>query len=103
MVDGTDGAVDNSFGKTWTFLDAHTKEWKLKKRDWDQARKFDEHPPTDTFEHLEEEYRVVCAAGMSAAECKHIFLMGAENTIIKLPPHVGSGPYARVVSFEHIP
>ncbi|KAF3172085.1 hypothetical protein TWF106_000530 [Orbilia oligospora] len=102
LVDGTEGAVDNNFAEAWNILDQETPNFQLKKREWTEYRKPGE-VRHDTFENVIETYRVVCAAGMSAAECKRIFIMNAEDTIIKLPNGIGSGPYARIVSFKHIP
>ncbi|KAF3935447.1 hypothetical protein ABW20_dc0106965 [Dactylellina cionopaga] len=101
LVDGTEGAVDNEFSEAWDVLDQQTSAFQLKKRAWREYRQ----PGTrnDTFENVIETYRVVCAAGMSAPECKRIFIMNAKDTIIKMPSHIGSGPYARIVSFTHIP
>ncbi|KAL4860436.1 hypothetical protein BDV12DRAFT_205062 [Aspergillus spectabilis] len=33
-------------------------------------------------------------------ECEKVFMKGAEDTIIKLPVHIGEGPFARIVSME---
>ncbi|PPQ76922.1 hypothetical protein CVT26_001383 [Gymnopilus dilepis] len=35
-----------------------------------------------------------------SASCKHVFIGGANNTIVELPKSCGLGPYARVVSLE---
>ncbi|KAF3941633.1 hypothetical protein ABW19_dt0210410 [Dactylella cylindrospora] len=101
LMDGTEGAVDNDFSEAWEVLDQQTPSFQLKKREWDEYRKPGYRD--DTFDKTVESYRVVCAAGMSSPECKRIFIMNAEDTIIKMPSGIGSGPYARVVSFTHVP
>ena len=35
-------------------------------------------------------------------ECRQIFYKGAEDTIIRLPDHVGVGPWARIVSMKPV-
>ncbi|KDR74915.1 hypothetical protein GALMADRAFT_141231 [Galerina marginata CBS 339.88] len=42
---------------------------------------------------------VYCSVPNSAT-CQHVFIGGAENTIVELPKSCGLGPYARVVSLE---
>jgi hypothetical protein len=56
-----------------------------------------------TFDHAEETVYVYCNYPKGSYECEKIFHKGAEDTIIKLPDHVGEGPFARVVSMERAP
>lgn len=53
-----------------------------------------------TFDHSEETVHIYCNHPQDSKHCKEIFFDGAEDTIIKLPHHVGKGPYARIVSME---
>ncbi|EFR03335.1 chitinase A1 [Nannizzia gypsea CBS 118893] len=53
------------------------------------------------FEHEESEHLVYCRNGRGQ-HCEKIFSGGAADTIIGLPRHIGSGPYARVVSMEPV-
>ncbi|KAJ7064104.1 hypothetical protein C8F01DRAFT_1229630 [Mycena amicta] len=39
-----------------------------------------------------------CKGELSSSECSHVFIGGAEHTIVKLPTTCGRGPYARVDS-----
>ncbi|EHL01782.1 putative endochitinase [Glarea lozoyensis 74030] len=53
-----------------------------------------------TFDHLEETVQVYCNHHQDSKHCNEVFYKGAKDTIIKLPDHVGEGPYARIVSME---
>lgn len=53
-----------------------------------------------TFDHSEEELLVYCNHPHDSHHCNEIFHKGAVDTIIKLPHHIGEGPWARVVSME---
>nr|POE90696.1 chitinase-3-like protein 1 [Quercus suber] len=93
MLDGGPESLSNSFGDDFTV-----------------AKRF--APPTNkrrslltsnqtvldaTFEHAEETIYVYCNHEPGSPQCEHIFMGGAPDTIISLPPHVGEGPYARIV------
>jgi hypothetical protein len=51
-----------------------------------------------TFNHAEETFHVYCNFPQDSEQCQRIWYKGAEDTIIRLPGHVGEGPYARIVS-----
>jgi hypothetical protein len=51
-----------------------------------------------TFDHAEETLHIYCNYPHESEECQRIWFNGAEDTIIRLPDHVGEGPYARIVS-----
>jgi len=53
------------------------------------------------FEHEESWHYVYCHEGRSS-QCNDVFIDGAQDTIIALPQHIGSGPYARIVSMEPV-
>ncbi|KAJ5096660.1 hypothetical protein N7456_007381 [Penicillium angulare] len=53
------------------------------------------------FEHEESSHLVYCRKGREAA-CEKVFKGGAPDTIISLPRHIGSGPYARILSMEPV-
>jgi hypothetical protein len=59
----------------------------------------DPHLINSMFEHEESWHYVYCHPGRDD-ECSKVFIDGAQDTIITLPPHIGSGPYARIVSME---
>lgn len=41
-----------------------------------------------------------CSIALSTSECAHVFVGGAEHTIVKLPTNCGRGPFARVASLD---
>lgn len=52
-----------------------------------------------TFDHMAETFQIYCRHEDLEA-CNRIFTGGAIDTVIRLPAHVGEGPYARVVSMK---
>jgi hypothetical protein len=105
MITGDEGAYDESLVDQWTFLDddqevlsKRDKTGKTIKRDIFTQR-------NDTFENVLETHRIRCnSLGKYSNEssCQSIFKGGATNTIVKMPDHIGAGPYARVVSLTRI-
>lgn len=55
-----------------------------------------------TFDHKEETVQVYCNHESGSPQCEKIFKGGVEDKIIKLPSHVGEGPFGRVVSMERL-
>lgn len=53
------------------------------------------------FDHEESWHYVYCHKGKER-EYVDIFIDGDQDTIIALPRHIGSGPYARIVSMEPV-
>nr|WBV74231.1 putative chitinase [Pestalotiopsis kenyana] len=106
MITGDTDAYDESLVDQWTFLDDDEEE--LSKRDLkgkpikrDIFTKRD-----DVFKNVVETHRIRCSSSIlknsSETACQSIFSGGARNTIVKMPSHVGAGPYARVISLEPI-
>lgn len=52
------------------------------------------------FEATSETVYVYCNHPKNSPKCAKVFHMGAEDTIITLPAHVGEGPFARILSME---
>jgi hypothetical protein len=96
MLDGPPGSINNAFHHDFTVL---TRDEPLKIRPraliTSNATKLDA-----VFEHAEETVRVYCNHPPDSQECRRTFYRGAEDTIIRLPHHVGEGPWARIVSME---
>lgn len=96
MLDGPPGSIAKQFNKQFTILT----------RDAPTVFKPKTYVTTNqtildaTFEHTEETVHVYCNYAHDSRECNEIFHKGARDTIIKLPEHVGEGPWARVVSME---
>ncbi|KAJ5732794.1 hypothetical protein N7493_004275 [Penicillium malachiteum] len=52
------------------------------------------------FEHSEETFCMYCNYPSESKQCQKVFIDGVVDTIISLPPHVGEGPFARIISIE---
>ncbi|KAJ5224936.1 hypothetical protein N7468_006161 [Penicillium chermesinum] len=94
MLDGPPESIDNAFGDSYTVA---RRSSKMPNR----RRSMITTNTTildSTFDHAEETMFVYCNYPKGSPECEKIFRKGAEDTIIKLPDHVGEGPFARVVS-----
>lgn len=98
MIDSDESAYDESLVDQWSFLDDSTST--LSKRESNLKQKRDIFTfRNDTFDNVVETYRIQCKSlFFNMTGCQSIFKGGASNTFVKLPPHIGSGPYARVIS-----
>ncbi|KAF7536258.1 hypothetical protein G7054_g4665 [Neopestalotiopsis clavispora] len=97
MLDGPEGSIDSSFDSTYTVTRREEHLERLVRRSPITTNKT---LIDTTFEHSEEVLYIYCNFPDSSAKCKRLFNKGAEDTIIKLPSHVGEGPFARVVSID---
>lgn len=96
MLDGPPGSLDNDFPSSNT-ITRRTIEIPKRKRSIPTRN----NTILDSnFEHAEEIIYVYCNYPQDSPQCQKIWYKGAEDTIIRLPDHVGEGPYARVVSME---
>ena len=96
MLDGAPGYLDNDFPASHTIV-KRTAEVSNKKR---SILTKNSTIIDSTFDHAEETIYVYCDHPQTSPECQKIWYRGAEDTIIRLPSHVGDGPYARVVSMD---
>jgi len=94
MLDGPPGSIAKQFGKQFTFLTDEEPK-KIVSRSFVTTN---QSVIDATFDHVEESHLVFCNHPHDSHYCKEIFHKGAADTIIKLPHHIGEGPYARVVS-----
>ncbi|KAL8692321.1 MAG: hypothetical protein Q9218_002638, partial [Villophora microphyllina] len=96
MLDGPPGSLDNDFPKSHTITrrTAHIPKTK-------RSLLTSNSTLIDaTFDHAEEIVYVYCNFPQDSPECQKVWHKGAEDTIIRLPAHVGEGPFARIVSME---
>lgn len=100
MLDGTPGSIQNQFGKDFTVVE-ESEQPRRRKRSSPLTN--DRAEIDGVFEHKEETIRVYCNHAHDSPRCRRIFFKGAEDTIIKLPSHIGDGPWARIVSMEPEP
>lgn len=96
MLDGPEGSIDNEFATTQTVV--------RRSRNIPRAKRSvltTNQTALDTvFDHAEETIHVYCNYPAGSRECQRLFIDGAEDTIIRLPAHVGEGPFARIVSMK---
>lgn len=96
MLDGAPGSLDNDFPATHTITRRTAKLPNVKR----SILTTNSTIIDSTFDHSEETVYIFCNYPQDSPECQKIWYKGAEDTIIRLPNHVGEGPYARVVSME---
>ncbi|EAU34904.1 conserved hypothetical protein [Aspergillus terreus NIH2624] len=98
MLDGPPGSINNAFDAQYTIV-TRNEPVNVKKR---SIVTTNQTILDAVFDHSEETVLVYCNHPADSKECRQIFYKGAEDTIIKLPDHVGEGPWARVVSMEPV-
>jgi chitinase len=96
MMDGPKGSISNSFSKTFTVVSRH-EPINVKPR---SLLTTDKEVLDNVYTHSEETIRVYCNYPANSPQCRDVFYKGAKDTIIRLPHHVGEGPWARIVSME---
>lgn len=97
MLDGAPGSLDNDFPDSHTITTRSVEQLKHKKR---SMLTTNSSIIDSTFEHAEEIVYVYCNFPQESKQCQKVWYKGVEDTIIKLPAHIGEGPYARIVSME---
>jgi hypothetical protein len=98
MLDGPQGSLDNSFSTVYTVI-RQTKDVPKVKR---SSLTTNQTILEQVFEHSEETIHIYCNHPLESTECGRIWIDGAEDTIIRLPAHIGEGPFARLVSIKHV-
>lgn len=94
MLDGAPGSLDNDFPNSHTIVRRTVEIPKVKR----SLLTTNSSTIESTFEHAEEVVYVYCNSPQGTPECQKVWHKEAKDTIIRLPPHVGEGPYARIVS-----
>ncbi|GLA13199.1 hypothetical protein AnigIFM62618_009729 [Aspergillus niger] len=96
MLDGPDGSIDNDFATSHTVV-RRSREIPRVKR---SVLTTNQTLMDTVFDHAEETFHVYCNYPAGSHKCERVFIDGAEDTIIRLPDHVGEGPFARIVSMK---
>ncbi|RMY34078.1 hypothetical protein D0866_05494 [Hortaea werneckii] len=96
MLDGPPGSLDSDFGNSHTITTRDADPPLVKK----SMITSDERVLNSTFDHAEETVYVYCNYPESSHRCQKVWFKGVKDTIIKLPDHIGEGPFARIVSME---
>ncbi|KAK1841138.1 Killer toxin subunits alpha/beta 1 [Colletotrichum chrysophilum] len=94
MLNGEEEAIDDNFQKSYTVVRRTVSVPRVKRDILTKNQTVLER----VFEHVEETFQVYCNFPPGAEECEAVWSGGAEDTIIRLPDHVGEGPFARVIS-----
>ncbi|KAI8181125.1 hypothetical protein K4K51_002076 [Colletotrichum sp. SAR 10_75] len=94
MLNGEEEAIDDNFQKSYTVVRRTVSVPRVKRDIWTKNQTVLER----VFEYVEETFQVYCNFPPRADECDAVWNGGAEDTIIRLPDHVGEGPFARVIS-----
>jgi hypothetical protein len=96
MMDGPEGSISNAFSKSFTVIQ-RDEPVNLKPRSLLTTNKT---VLDNVYTHSEETIRVYCNYPPDSPQCREVFYKGAQDTIIRLPHHVGEGPWARIISME---
>jgi hypothetical protein len=99
MLDGPPGSINDAFHKQFTVV-TRDEPVNLKKR---TIITTNQTILDSVFDHAEETVRVYCNYPADSKECRKVFYKGAADTIIRLPDHIGEGPWARIVHMEPEP
>ncbi|KAI8153671.1 hypothetical protein K4K49_008338 [Colletotrichum sp. SAR 10_70] len=94
MLDGEEEAIDNNFQMSYTVVRRTVSVPRVKRVILTKNQTVLER----VFEHVEKTFQVYCNFPPGADEFEAVWNGGAEDTIIRLPDHVGEGPFARVIS-----
>ncbi|KAI7773859.1 hypothetical protein LA080_009710 [Diaporthe eres] len=94
MMDGPVGSIHNAFSDAFTVIQ-RDEPVRVRPR---SLLTTDRAVLESVWEHKEETVRVYCNYPPNSPQCRRVFYKGAEDTIIRLPHHVGDGPWARIVS-----
>ncbi|ETS88166.1 hypothetical protein PFICI_01994 [Pestalotiopsis fici W106-1] len=98
MLDGPEGSIDNSFSTTNTIVRKEAEIPNIKR----SIVTYNQSVMDAVFEHTEETFQFYCNFPADSSQCARIWIGGAEDTIIRMPDHVGEGPFARVVSVREL-
>jgi chitinase len=96
MLNGHKEAIDDTFAQSHTVV-RRTAEIPHVKREIITNNKT---LLDSVFDHVEETFYAYCNYPAGDDRCAGIWAGGVEDTIIRLPNHIGEGPFARVVSMD---
>lgn len=105
MITGDTAAYDESLVDQWEFLDGDQQALSKRYGDGKPIRRDIFTARNDTFDNVVETHYIRCTSllrSKNGTGCQSIFEGGAKNTIVKMPDHIGAGPFARVVSLEPV-
>lgn len=94
MMEGPPGSIHNAFADAFTVVQS------AEPRNVRARSLLTTNPEVleNVWVPTEETVRVYCNYPAESPHCRRVFYKGAKDTIIRLPNHVGEGPWARIVS-----
>ena len=96
MLNGKKEALEDNFSNTHTVVRRTAAVPNVKREIvTNNQTKIDQ-----VFDHAEETFYVYCSYPAGSQQCEDVWAGGVEDTIIRLPNHVGEGPFARIVSMK---
>ena len=99
-LDGDQDALQNGFQGAFTFVHENDGTDKpILKRE--TLLREDPDILNSVFQHEESEHLIYCKRGREK-DCEKVFIGGANDTIVTLPRHIGSGPFARIVHMKSV-
>ncbi|GAP93031.2 putative chitin- type 1 [Rosellinia necatrix] len=98
MLNGPEGSIDSSFATTNTIVRQEAEVPRVKR----SLVTYNKTVMDSVFDHSEEVFQMYCNFPADSDECRRIWIDGAEDTIVRMPDHVGEGPFARIVSIREI-
>ncbi|USP75586.1 hypothetical protein yc1106_02860 [Curvularia clavata] len=100
LLDGDQEALQSRFAHNFEFVHEDDGTGKTLKKRMTLTRE-DPDLLDWTFEHEESSHLVYCRPNREDL-CAQVFQGNAIDTIISLPRHIGSGPFARIVSMDPV-
>ncbi|KAF1992251.1 glycoside hydrolase family 18 protein [Aulographum hederae CBS 113979] len=97
MLNGPPGSLDDDFSKDYTVASETQETSRSSKRSLLTSNRT---VLDSVFEHSEEIVYVYCNHPKGSRRCDNVFHKGVTDTIIRLPTHIGEGPFARILSME---
>ncbi|PHH65090.1 hypothetical protein CDD81_3488 [Ophiocordyceps australis] len=98
MLDGPLGSIDNSFAHVHTIVRQSAGIAKFKRSAVTTNRTLID----SVFDEAQETLHIYCNYPAYSPQCQRIWIDGAQDTIIRLPHHIGQGPFARLVSITDV-
>ncbi|KAJ6136704.1 hypothetical protein N7497_012408 [Penicillium chrysogenum] len=96
MLDGPEGSIDNEFSSSHTVV-RRSPDTSVAKR---SILTSNQTIIDSIFDYAEETFYVYCNFPIGSKECERVFINGVDDTIVSLPPYIGEGPFARIVSMK---
>lgn len=98
MLNGPKEAIDDTFDESYTIVRRSAAVPNVKR----EILTTNKTQIDGVFDHSEEILHAYCNHPPGSEQCNAVFQGGVEDTIIRLPHHVGEGPFARIVYMKPV-